>query len=107
MNGDHPRTAPADPAEASYTPSGLPFRVRQASLARPLRDGTAAPTDDGANEDLPRSPDQVRRIMSSYQSGTHRGRVDAARLIDDDEISEQSAPPAPGDSPTTGEQPLT
>ncbi|MER7475584.1 hypothetical protein ABT351_33515, partial [Micromonospora sp. NPDC000018] len=73
------------------TESGLPVRVRQASLAPELRDEPAAGDDD---EDTVRPPEQVRRMMSSYQSGTRRGRTDAARLLGG----------AGGGRPETGEE---
>lgn len=64
--------------ELSRTESGLPVRVRQASLAPALRAGTEAVDDD---DDVVREPERVRRMMSSYQTGTRRGRSDAARLL--------------------------
>ncbi|MER7331531.1 MULTISPECIES: nitrate- and nitrite sensing domain-containing protein [unclassified Micromonospora] len=89
-------TAAAGPArvpcpEQVRTESGLPVRVRQASLAPELRDEPAAGDDD---EDTVRPPEQVRRMMSSYQSGTRRGRTDAARLLGG----------AGGGRPETGEE---
>ncbi|MFI5837349.1 nitrate- and nitrite sensing domain-containing protein [Micromonospora sp. NPDC051300] len=72
-----PAPAPAD-ATPPVTEAGLPVRVRQASLNPELRHEPAG--DDGA-EDAARAPEQVRRMMSSYQSGTRRGRTDAARLL--------------------------
>ncbi|MEV5212501.1 nitrate- and nitrite sensing domain-containing protein [Micromonospora sp. NPDC053740] len=66
-------------AEAERTDSGLPVRVRQANIVPELRDDPAvSETDD---EDVVRPPEQVRRMMSSYQTGTRRGRTDAARLL--------------------------
>ncbi|MBX7266093.1 sensor histidine kinase [Micromonospora sp. Llam7] len=81
-----PPTGPATPAESggpaeaelSRTESGLPVRVRQASLAPALRDEPER-ADEG--DDVIREPEQVRRMMSSYQTGTRRGRSDAARLL--------------------------
>ncbi|MBW8485070.1 hypothetical protein [Actinomadura parmotrematis] len=61
----HP--VPDDPT----TPSGLPVRVPQTSLAPPLRE------DDPATENPPepaRSPADIKRIMGSYQRGIRRGR---------------------------------
>ncbi|MFG3645114.1 nitrate- and nitrite sensing domain-containing protein [Micromonospora sp. NPDC047762] len=70
--------APAS-ADAERTDSGLPVRVRQANIVPELRDDPAvSETDD---EDVVRPPEQVRRMMSSYQTGTRRGRTDAARLL--------------------------
>ncbi|MEU7754798.1 nitrate- and nitrite sensing domain-containing protein [Micromonospora sp. NPDC049101] len=66
-------------AETDRTHSGLPVRVRQANIVPELRDDpTASETDD---DDVVRPPEQVRRMMSSYQTGTRRGRTDAARLL--------------------------
>ncbi|GLW26170.1 hypothetical protein Mame01_62120 [Microbispora amethystogenes] len=84
-----PRPAPiaAEPAgpepPAAFTPSGLPFRVPQASLAPALAEepkGGAEPEDE---ED--RSPEDVRKIMGSFQSGTRRGRSEAAKLLGEGE----------------------
>ncbi|MEH1013315.1 nitrate- and nitrite sensing domain-containing protein [Micromonospora sp. CPCC 206060] len=85
------------------TESGLPVRVRQANLAPELRDEGAS---DGAAEerDAPRPPEQVRRMMSSYQSGTRRGRTEAARLLDAESAPETAT--ESGDNPNHGnEQP--
>ncbi|MDG9676259.1 nitrate- and nitrite sensing domain-containing protein [Micromonospora sp. DH14] len=66
-------------ADAERTDAGLPVRVRQANIVPELRDDPAmSETDD---EDVVRPPEQVRRMMSSYQTGTRRGRTDAARLL--------------------------
>ncbi|MFD2763027.1 sensor histidine kinase [Micromonospora eburnea] len=62
------------------TDVGLPVRVRQASLAPELRQDPSTP-DDEHDDEAVRPPEQVRRMMSSYQSGTRRGRTDAARLL--------------------------
>ncbi|MEU5914889.1 nitrate- and nitrite sensing domain-containing protein [Micromonospora sp. NPDC047527] len=66
-------------SETDRTGSGLPVRIRQANIVPELRDDPAATESD--EEDVVRPPDQVRRMMSSYQSGTRRGRTDAARLL--------------------------
>ncbi|MET8262012.1 nitrate- and nitrite sensing domain-containing protein [Micromonospora sp. NPDC005205] len=70
--------APAS-ADAERTDSGLPVRVRQANIVPELRDDPAMSEAD--DEDVVRPPEQVRRMMSSYQTGTRRGRTDAARLL--------------------------
>ncbi|WP_433375915.1 sensor histidine kinase [Actinoplanes sp. CA-142083] len=63
---------------AQTTEDGLPKRVRQANLAPQLRRPAGALPDEPT---VPlRSPEQVRSIMSALQSGTTRGRIDAARL---------------------------
>ncbi|GLW65875.1 hypothetical protein Arub01_41190 [Actinomadura rubrobrunea] len=68
--------------ENASTPSGLPVRVPQANLAPPLRE-EPAPEDaaDEEPEDPGRSPEEVLRIMGSYQRGTRRGRDEAARAL--------------------------
>ncbi|WP_262286238.1 nitrate- and nitrite sensing domain-containing protein [Micromonospora sp. MA102] len=74
--------AETDGAPAARTDGGLPVRVRQASLAPELRHDQSAVEDGGSDDDdTVRPPEQVRRMMSSYQSGTRRGRTDAARLL--------------------------
>ncbi|MFI6761091.1 nitrate- and nitrite sensing domain-containing protein [Micromonospora sp. NPDC050417] len=83
------------------TPSGLPLRVRQANLAKPLQTSGAEVPEAG--DDAPRPPEQIRSMMSSYQSGTKRGRSEAARLLNEEA---QSAPvdgqdDAPRDQPRT------
>ncbi|WP_431913499.1 nitrate- and nitrite sensing domain-containing protein [Micromonospora carbonacea] len=78
-------TAPEAPAPApastpvQRTGSGLPVRVRQANIVPELREDPAAQPDD--EEDTVRVPEQVLKMMSSYQRGTRRGRTDAARLL--------------------------
>ncbi|WP_089156106.1 sensor histidine kinase [Micromonospora sp. NBS 11-29] len=63
------------------TDAGLPVRVRQANLVPELRHDQPDEADDDGPDDTARAPEQVRRMMSSYQSGTRRGRTDAARLL--------------------------
>ncbi|MGW5560961.1 nitrate- and nitrite sensing domain-containing protein [Micromonospora sp. NPDC003944] len=83
------------PAEAERTDSGLPVRVRQANIVPELRDDPAvSETDD---EDVVRPPEQVRRMMSSYQTGTRRGRTDAARLLGGASGTPAATPPEPTD----------
>ncbi|WP_405430869.1 nitrate- and nitrite sensing domain-containing protein [Micromonospora sp. NBC_00617] len=85
-------------AETDRTGSGLPVRVRQANIVPELRDDPAATESD--EEDVVRPPDQVRRMMSSYQTGTRRGRTDAARLLGGASDASASGTPEP-----TGEEP--
>lgn len=66
----------ADEAPAR-TPSGLPWRVRQASLPRQLRDDSAAEAEPAAPEESVRDPEVVRRMMRAYQRGTQLGRSDS------------------------------
>ncbi|WP_239089554.1 sensor histidine kinase [Sphaerimonospora thailandensis] len=72
---------PRPESPASFTPSGLPFRVPQASLAPELAAGPPASLADEDDED--RSPDEIRKIMGSFQSGTRQGRSEAAKLLDE------------------------
>jgi signal transduction histidine kinase len=83
-DGERPHpTEPEDQPpvpEISTTPSGLPVRVPQANLAEPLRaDEPAAAEEPDEPEDLGRTPEEIQRIMGSYQRGTRQGRSDAAR----------------------------
>jgi signal transduction histidine kinase len=80
-----PEVRPAPPA--SFTPSGLPFRVPQASLAPELAEEPQVRPDDEDDDD--RSPEDVRKIMGAFQSGTRRGRSEAARLLRDGEDDDQ------------------
>jgi signal transduction histidine kinase len=67
--------AVAEPANEPTTPSGLPLRVPQASLAAPLREEPADPAQ--AEDDPGRSPEEIRKIVGAFQSGSLRGRSDA------------------------------
>ncbi|MCX5066180.1 nitrate- and nitrite sensing domain-containing protein [Micromonospora lupini] len=82
-------------AETDRTGSGLPVRVRQANIVPELRDDPA--TTESDEEDVVRPPEQVRRMMSSYQTGTRRGRTDAARLLGGASDASSSATPEPTD----------
>ncbi|WP_310739580.1 nitrate- and nitrite sensing domain-containing protein [Microbispora sp. H10830] len=68
---------------AGFTPSGLPFRVPQANLAPALAEESRNADELEDQED--RSPDDIRKIMGSFQSGTRRGRSEAAKLLSDEE----------------------
>jgi hypothetical protein len=85
-----PPKAPAPPAEnvlpygagrtgevEARTSSGLPRRVRQASLAAPLRQEPAVDAEAVEPDATPRPPEDARRIMSSYQRGTAKARSGA------------------------------
>ncbi|MFG2056001.1 nitrate- and nitrite sensing domain-containing protein [Micromonospora sp. NPDC048930] len=98
-----PAVAAADPvpeAAATRTDSGLPVRVRQASLAPELR-ADQSTVDEDPDDDAVRPPEQVRRMMSSYQSGTRRGRTDAARLLGGAHGAGGEPEPDTGDEPAT------
>ncbi|MEU4331002.1 sensor histidine kinase [Nonomuraea dietziae] len=81
--------APAAPTPTGFTPSGLPFRVPQANLVPALREEAAptppsliGPPPDEQDDDL-RSPEEIRAMMQSLQSGNRRGRSAAEKLIQD------------------------
>jgi hypothetical protein len=62
--------------DSSTTPSGLPVRVPQANLAEPLRtDESAAAEQPDEHDDPGRSPEEIQRIMGSYQRGTRLART--------------------------------
>ena len=63
-------------ADAAADEADLPRRVRQTSLAAPLRDEPTPPGPDGSDHPAARSPDQVRSTMSALQSGWSRGRAE-------------------------------
>ncbi|HEU4424727.1 MAG TPA: nitrate- and nitrite sensing domain-containing protein, partial [Pilimelia sp.] len=69
-----PNGAPSAP---QLSPEGLPRRVRQANLARQLRDTPPPEPAVAALGPAGRSPEQIRAMMSSFQAGTVRGRRDA------------------------------
>jgi hypothetical protein len=64
----------------TLTPSGLPWRVRQASIAAPLRENPPV-LEPQQPAPAPRTPEQTRSMMSSYQSATRRGRAEAERRL--------------------------
>ncbi|WP_328807636.1 sensor histidine kinase [Nonomuraea antri] len=76
-----PDAGPA-PAAAAFTPSGLPFRVPQTNLAPALRAETP-PQPEPEEDDDERSPEEIRAMMGSLQSGTRLGRTEAARLMEE------------------------
>ncbi|TDB98607.1 nitrate- and nitrite sensing domain-containing protein [Actinomadura sp. 7K534] len=81
--GESATTEPEDQPpvpDISTTPSGLPVRVPQANLAEPLRAGEAAAAEEQEEvADPGRSPEEIQRIMGSYQRGSRQGRSDAAQ----------------------------
>jgi hypothetical protein len=89
-----PAEGPATNPEAP-TEDGLPRRVRQANLVPQLRRPAGEPRAEQPAQ--LRSPEQVRSIMSALQSGTTRGRIDAARyLANEDAATQSNVPDAPG-----------
>ncbi|HKS99985.1 MAG TPA: histidine kinase, partial [Rugosimonospora sp.] len=81
-----------------YTPAGLPWRVRQASLAPPLRSaGHRSDAPAEPDETPARGPEEIRRMMAAYQSGTMRGRSDAYQISagpQPDTPADAAGPPA-------------
>ncbi|MCW6008452.1 nitrate- and nitrite sensing domain-containing protein [Micromonospora sp. CPCC 205371] len=92
-----PATPPSEEAPR-LTPSGLPWRVRQASLAAPLREEPPAAQDP--SDGLGRSPDETRDMMASYQAATRRGR-EAARRLSVAPQEEETAGMSPPEPPTS------
>jgi hypothetical protein len=66
-----------------FTPGGLPLRVPQANLAAALREDGPPTTPDLEDDDDERSPEEIRAMMGSLQSGTRLGRTEAARLMEE------------------------
>jgi signal transduction histidine kinase len=98
--GDNGRPRDAEQSEEpTFTTNGLPRRVRQASLAGPLYDDKPAVTEQHDSEDLVRAPEDIRRMMASYQSGTKRGRTEAERSV-------EVGTPADADGGPGGSRPL-
>ncbi|WP_328815862.1 sensor histidine kinase [Nonomuraea cypriaca] len=83
-----PEPVPETPSEseqepvAEFTPSGLPLRVPQANLVPALRDDTPTQPDFEEDDDE-RSPEEIRAMMGSLQSGTRLGRSQAAKMLDE------------------------
>ncbi|QBI55077.1 sensor histidine kinase [Streptomonospora litoralis] len=79
---DHaPAPSSADPQDSGGERPALPRRRRQANLAPQLRHdpapaGGGGESDSGAPVSL-REPDDARRMMSAFQSGTRQGREES------------------------------
>ncbi|GAA2165371.1 sensor histidine kinase [Actinomadura napierensis] len=82
---DAPDTVPS--AEAT-TPGGLPVRDPGRSLAPELQEETS-PADDEPDPLEGRSPEQVRTVMTAFQSGTRRGRTEAARHASEEDSADE------------------
>jgi signal transduction histidine kinase len=70
-----PDTAKPDGSPATWTENGLPVRVRQQTLAEPLRQGAVSAPARPAPDS--RSPDAARRMMSAFWQGRTRGLAEA------------------------------
>jgi hypothetical protein len=93
-----PRRARREIIEPDTTKDdGLPRRVRQTNLARQLRDDPAlSVSGEIATPPTPsRSPEEMRAMMTSFQSGLTRGRRDAE--ASDDGVGDRGV----NDQPTT------
>ncbi|MEO3813527.1 nitrate- and nitrite sensing domain-containing protein [Sphaerisporangium sp. B11E5] len=75
---ERPRHAAPQPP-APTTPSGLPRRVAQSHLAPGLRAEPPARPAAPAEPAGERTPEETRRMLAAFQSGTERGRAEAAR----------------------------
>ncbi|WP_262705180.1 MULTISPECIES: nitrate- and nitrite sensing domain-containing protein [Streptomyces] len=78
--GPERRGPEESPVPTQRAASGLPKRVRQASLAPQLKNDPAPPTDDRtpAENDSEREAEQARATMASLQRGWQRGRRQSA-----------------------------
>ncbi|GAA3821907.1 nitrate- and nitrite sensing domain-containing protein [Sphaerisporangium flaviroseum] len=91
-----PPSEPSPAGPPAYTPSGLPRRVAQAHLAPELRVDPPAVLGATPADDDDRSPEELRRLLESFQNGTRRGRSEAARLphrLDPDSFPHDDEPP--------------
>jgi len=73
-----------DPTAEPAAPTGLPTRVRQASLAPQLRAAPGRAAGEGEAEEV--SPEQLGAIFGAFQRGLDRGRAEAPT---DDQKGEQ------------------
>jgi hypothetical protein len=96
-----PEAAPIDEPElpnrnGNRTADGLPIRIRQASVARTLPEST-----DDTIEVPPtaaaRTPEQMRNMLASFQSGMNQGRAAAAAQTDDPQAGAAFSNGANGD----------
>ncbi|MGW1297890.1 nitrate- and nitrite sensing domain-containing protein [Streptomyces sp. NPDC002533] len=102
-----PRAPGSGRAEASPAPDtigGLPRRIRQASLARQLREESAERTVQRAPvdtvDDAERDADEVRDRMASLQRGWQRGRRENAETTETTENTANTG--TPENTGTTG-----
>ncbi|MFD7719072.1 nitrate- and nitrite sensing domain-containing protein [Streptomyces sp. NPDC059814] len=97
-----PSSPARTPAPAPETVGGLPRRVRQASLAPQLREGSvgraAEPDPVESAEDIERDADEVRSRMASLQRGWQRGRLQNAEDVTGPGDTAQGTTPG-GDGP--------
>ncbi|MFJ9805843.1 sensor histidine kinase [Streptomyces wuyuanensis] len=85
------------PPERPPAPRALPTRVRQASLAAPLRDGPPGAERDGPGKpEREISPEEMRAVFGAFQRGLDRGRRSEPR-------GSESRASAPGDGGAPGD----
>jgi signal transduction histidine kinase len=109
--GGPPPTPPAAPPPTTplqQTSVGLPRRVPRVNMAPALAAGSSLEWD----QDQPvaagtgRSPDEVRRMLSSYRSGFERGRHEASSQQDERGRHEASPRSAQGDVSFEADSPV-
>jgi hypothetical protein len=71
---------PEEPTETELTAAGLPKRKPKAQLI-PGGPNSAPGGEDGESAGVPRSADQVRGRLASYQSGVRQGRESRLRRL--------------------------
>ncbi|MEV6786136.1 nitrate- and nitrite sensing domain-containing protein [Streptomyces sp. NPDC051098] len=88
---------PDGPPDAGLI-DGLPRRVRQASLAPQLREGSGQSPAPDVRDDVERDAEQVRNRMASMQRGWQRGRLQNADEADEAGQTAGTGRPAPRDT---------
>ncbi|SDN02184.1 sensor histidine kinase [Streptomyces wuyuanensis] len=84
------------PAEHGPAPRTLPTRIRQASLAAPLREGRPGAEQDGPGKpEREISAEEMRAVFGAFQRGLDRGRRSEPR-------GSESRASAPGDGGAPG-----
>ncbi|ADP82752.1 sensor histidine kinase [Pseudofrankia inefficax] len=83
--GGPARPRPAQAAPAPTTEVGLPRRMRRANLAPELRRDGPQPVRPPSVVAGPRSPEEIRSMMSSFQSNFGRGLADGQGSSDGDD----------------------
>ncbi|WP_311137126.1 nitrate- and nitrite sensing domain-containing protein [Streptomyces sp. I6] len=73
--GPAPRPGGAEPSADTAVPRPLPTRIRQASLAAPLREPPPGPgQDESGPVDREVSAEEMRAVFGAFQRGLERGR---------------------------------
>jgi len=79
------RSRPGPPAPPPTTEEGLPRRMRRANLAPELRRDGPRPIQPPPMAAGPRSPEEIRSMMSSFQANFGRGLADGQGSNDGDD----------------------